>query len=238
MTRKPSAVIQSLVVAFFAWGASASAQDFTLTPPCAPGLCGAARVGVLATKPAGAIRETHYIEVDIAATELLRNSSEHIAISGFAQGQPFGPTGGFTSVAPNGGIGIALGRIDTAAHPSCPLDASDTKVEFAIEQFAWSDIYGSRILDCVSFDKSALTGVVLLRVSIFVECVGTTCSASASVLELGTIALLATVYDTGIPLANPNTVRRPWYAVTNFVAEPLNYSASFWRRAERYASYF
>ncbi|NVJ25621.1 MULTISPECIES: hypothetical protein [Myxococcus] len=231
-------MIRPLVVSLFAWGASASAQDFSLTPPCAPGLCGASQMGVAATKPAGTLLETHYIEVDIAATTLLQSSSEHIAISAFANGQPFDASGAFTTTAPNGGIGIALGRIDTAAHPSCPLDSSNTKVEFAIEQFAWSDIYGSRILHCVSFNKSALTGVWKLRVSVFVECVGTTCSASASVENPVTFALLASVSSTGIPLANPNTTRRPWYSVTNFVDEPFNYSASFWKRAEMYAPYF
>lgn len=235
---KPSTVIRSLVVSLLAWGTSVSAQDFSLTPPCAAGLCGASHLGIRGTKPEGAVRETHYIEVDISATTLLQDSNEHIAISTFANGQPFGTSGAFGTTAPNGGIGIALGRIDTASHPSCPLDSSNTKVEFAIEQFAWSDIFGSQILHCVSFNKSALTGVWKIRVAVFVECAGTTCSASATVENPATFALLGSVSSTGIPLANPSTVRRPWYAVTNFSDEPFNYSASFWKRSETYTPYF
>ncbi|MCP3168490.1 hypothetical protein [Myxococcus qinghaiensis] len=231
-------MIRSLVVSLLAWGTSASAQDFSLTPPCAPGLCGASQLGIRATKPADAVRESQYIEVDISATTLLQNSNEHIAISAFANGAPFGTSGAFSTTAPNGGIGIALGRIDTASHPSCPLDSSNTNVEFAIEQFAWSDIYGSQILHCVSFNKSALTGVWKIRVSVFVECTGATCRASATVENPVTFALLGSVTSTGIPLANPTTVRRPWYAVTNFSDEPYNYSASFWKRTEMYTPYF
>jgi hypothetical protein len=238
MNRKSSTAVRILAVSFLAWGASASAQSFSLTPPCAPGLCGASRIGGAASKPAGAVSEEQYIEVDVDATTLLQSSSEHIAISAFANGQPFTTTGAFGTNAPNGGIGIGLGRIDSASHPSCPADASDTKVEFAIEQFAWNDIYGSQILHCVSFNKSALTGVWKIRIGVFVECVGTTCNASATVENASTFALLGSVSNTGIPLKNPNTARRPWYAVTNFAAEPFNYSASFWVRTEMYSPYF
>ncbi|NNC01517.1 hypothetical protein HJC10_01420 [Corallococcus exiguus] len=110
-------LIRGLVVAVMSWGASASAQtSFSLTPPCAPGLCGASRLGAAAMKPAGAVGDSQYIEVDVAATQLLQSSS-------------------------------------------------------------------------------------------------------------------------GIALANPNTARRPWYAVTHFAAEPFNYSATFWVRSESYNSY-
>ncbi|MCY1032444.1 hypothetical protein OV207_13310 [Corallococcus sp. BB11-1] len=238
MNWKTSSAVRLLALSLFAWGASASAQTFSLTPPCAPGLCGASKIGGAAVKPAGATRETQSIEVDVAATALLQSSSEHIAISGFASGQPFNTTGAFSPNAPNGGIGIALGRIDNAAHPSCPADASDTQVEFAIEQFGWSDIYGSRILDCVSFSKSALSGVWKLRISLFVQCWGATCSAAATVENASTFALLGSVSSTAIPLQNPTIARRPWYAVTNFAAEPFNYSASFWVRDETYTPFF
>ncbi|WP_171810518.1 hypothetical protein [Corallococcus exiguus] len=231
-------LIRGLVVAVMSWGASASAQtSFSLTPPCAPGLCGASRLGAAAMKPAGAVGDSQYIEVDVAATQLLQSSSEHIAISGFANGQPFISSGAFGTNAPNGGIGIALGRIDTASHPSCPADPSDSKVEFAIERFAWNDIYGSDILHCVSFDKAALNGVWKLRIGIYVSCVGTTCSASASLEDPVTFVQFGAVSSSGIALANPNTARRPWYAVTNFAAEPFNYSATFWVRSESYTSY-
>ncbi|WP_164012846.1 hypothetical protein [Pyxidicoccus trucidator] len=239
MNRKSSTVVRILAVSLLAWGASASAQSsFSLTPPCAAGLCGASKIGGAASKPAGAVTEEQYLEVDVDATTLLQSSNEHIAISAFANGQPFTTTGAFGTNAPNGGIGIALGRIDNASHPSCPVDSSDTQVEFAIEQFAWNNIYGSQILDCVSFNKSALTGVWKIRIGVFVQCVGTTCNASATVENASTFALLGSVSDTGIPLANPNTARRPWYAVTNFAAEPYNYSATFWVRTEMYSPYF
>lgn len=89
----------------------------------------------------------------------------------------------------------------------------------------------------MSFDKSALTGVWKVRVSLFVDCAVTTCSASATVENPVTFVQLASVSNAGIPLANPTTLRRPWYAVTNFVGEPFNYSASFWVRSESYISY-
>jgi hypothetical protein len=240
MNRKSSTAVRLLAIAALAWGASASAQaqSFSLTPPCAPGLCGASKIGGLVSKPAGAVSDEQYIEVDVAATQLLQSSSEHIAISAFANGQPFGTSGAFSTTAPNGGIGIAMGRIDNASHPSCPTDSSDTQVEFAIEQFAWGDIYASQILNCVSFNKSALNGVWKLRIGVFVKCVGTTCNASATVENAATFALLGSVSSTGIPLTNPTTVRRPWYAVTNFAAEQFNYSASFWVRTEVYSSSF
>jgi hypothetical protein len=201
-------------------------------------LCGASKIGGAALKPAGAVREEQYIEVDVAATTLLQSNDEHIAISAFANGQPFTPKGFWNEPnAPNGGIGIALGRIDRS---NCPADGYDTHVEFAIEQFGWADPTGggSRILDCVSFNKSALTGVWKIRISVFVACVGTTCNASATVENASTFALLGSVSNTGIQLKNPTTARRPWYAVTNLAAQPFNYSASFWVRTEMYSPYF
>jgi hypothetical protein len=71
MNSKSSTIARSFAALFLTWGASASAQSFSLTPPCAPGLCGASRVGGWATKPAGAVTEEQYIEVDVNATTLL-----------------------------------------------------------------------------------------------------------------------------------------------------------------------
>ncbi|MET0401039.1 MAG: hypothetical protein ABW123_01495 [Cystobacter sp.] len=237
MNKKSSSVVRVLVAALSTWGASASAQTFSLTPVCAPGLCGASSLGSLASKPAGIRGESQYIQVDVAATTLLQFSSEHVSISAFANGQPFTSSGAFGANASNGGIGIALGRMDNAYHPGCPADVSDTKVEFAIERFGWNDIYGSQILNCASFNKSALHGVWKVRISIYAECIGTTCFASASVTDASSSALLASVSSSGIPLMNPTIARHNWYAVTNFANEPLNYSASFWVLNQSYSSY-
>ena len=111
-------------------------------------------------------------------------------------------------------------------------------VEFAIERFAWNNISASEIKHCVSFSKAALKGVSRLRLSIFVECVGTTCNAYATVENASTFTLLGAVSETGMMLANPTTTRRPWYAVTNFTADFVNYNAWFQVRTEMYVPRF
>jgi hypothetical protein len=81
-----------------------------------------------------------------------------------------------------------------------------------------------------------LNGVWKLRIGISVECEGPVCTAGATVENPVTFALLGSVGNTGILLANPNASRRPWYSVTHFVAEPYNSSATFWGRSESYNS--
>lgn len=234
MSRKTGRAVGLFAVSFLLWSTAATAQSFFLTPPCAPGLCGASRLGTTTRKAPNAALENQFVEVDVTATALLQSSSEHVAVSTFASGQPSGASGAFTADASNGGIGLALGRLDRAYHPTCPADPFDSKVEFAIETFGWRDIYASRILNCVSFDKSALTGTGTLRLSLTVWCIGTTCNASASVQSLSTYAVLGSVSSNNIMLANPNTSRHIWYAVTNFAPEPYTHGAQFQVRAEGY----
>jgi hypothetical protein len=213
----------------------ADAQSFTLTPTCAAP-CGRDYLGPVWTKPSGAIYDAHEISVRMDAATLLRSTSQHIAISGMASGRPFLASGSFSTDASNGGIGIALGRIDNVSHAKCPQDtATDDHVELGIEQFNWRNI-SSQITACTRFSKSLLSANPKLLLNLEIRCMLGDCTASASLRNDATGALLASVTGKAL-VANPTATRNIWYAVTKFATEAVQPSVSFQVLGQTYISY-
>ncbi|ADO74159.1 uncharacterized protein STAUR_6402 [Stigmatella aurantiaca DW4/3-1] len=215
-----------LVVPLVLLGAApADAQTFTLTSVCKTP-CGQDYLGPVWTKPGSALFEEHFIQVRLDAAVLMRSASEHIAISGMASGRPFRPGGTFSPDASNGGVGIALGRIDKASHDACPEDTASEYVELGIEQFGWRDPFASKITACTNFRKSLLASNTTVLLSLSIKCSGNLCAVTAGLTHDGTGAQLASVsgYAT---VANPTATRNIWYALTNFQGEKVEPSVTF-----------
>jgi len=209
----------------FLGSTSAEAQTFTLTPTC-PTPCGSDYLGPVWTKPSNAIYDSHTIDVRLTAATLLRSTSQHLAISGLAAGRPFNQDGSFTQDASNGGIGIALGRIDNNPHAKCPVDtATDDHVELGIEQFSWRNI-SSKITACTRFSKSLLAANPKLLLKLEMGCLLGDCSVSATLYNDQTGALLASVTGKAV-VSNPTATRNIWYAVTKFANETVTPSVTF-----------
>lgn len=227
------------LVPFISWTGSASAAEtsFTLTPPICSGVCGASRLSMQKLRPAYPIlSETQNTTFNLHATDLLRNSGEHLAVALMASDQPFLTNGAWNSPsAPGGGLGIALGKISSEYHPACPVDPNDTRVEFAIERFVASGVVGSTLVSCVSFPKALLAGAPVLRISINVMCSATAkCWVTATLRNAGSNTVIASV-GAGADRANMVNARRSWYAVTDFdQADGKRYSARFENLEESY----
>jgi hypothetical protein len=224
---------------------AAQAQTtFSLLPPspCPPPAvtphntprCGAARqtINMSWQKPAGALFEEQYLEVDISASAMLQSSVEHVAVSAFAGAPPFNASGQWTADASGGGVGIALGQLG-----NCPGGALSTHVQLGIERFDWGSPMDSNIVACAQIPKTTLASVPTVRLGLFVMCTAGFCDASAWLDNPVSLASLATVSANGILLENPLPRRRIFYAVSNFADEAFNYPATFSVRTENYWTY-
>lgn len=210
----------------------AEAAPFVLTPPAGcSDFCGTSRLTQQKLRPlAPILSETQYAEFKLSAKELLRDSSEHIAVSLMASDVPFKVNGELNAPnAPGGGLGIALGAISSQVHPACPADPTNAKVELAIERFGANDSFASTLVKCVAFDKSLLNTIPTFKVTLSVDCSPTgSCYTAVALKNAQSNAIVANVVASSLTLGNPTRLRKIWYAVTDFnQADSKRYSAAF-----------
>lgn len=229
------AILMALVAVGLISEAKAAAP-FVLTPPPQNAALGASQMTQQALRPVGPIGpETQYAEFRLSASELLKNSQEHIAVSLMATDQPFTAGGAWTITAPGGGIGIALGTISSQFHPACPADLNNSRVEFAIERFGANDPNASTLIKCVSFAKSVLISAPTFKITVSTDCVASSCFTMATLRNAATNAVIASVSAPSVTRANTTRLRKVWYAVTDFdKVDAKRYSATFEVLTEEY----
>jgi len=196
----------------------AHAQGITLFPPCEPFECGDSRISSVAQRPAGPLQwEEQRVRVEIAAESLLRDSTEHVAVSLMAGAEAFAADGSFAQpYGPGGGIGVAIGTFHRRVHPACAEDPGNTRIEFAVEQFGWGNPYESTLPVCVSLPRSVLDRAPVLELRLSVRCYpAASCSLNASLHDPETGEALQRLQASGLRLANPGALRATWYGVTN-----------------------
>lgn len=213
-----------------------AAAPFVLTPAPQNTALGASRLTQQALRPVGPIAsEAQYAEFRVSASELLKDSQEHIAVSLMATDQPFTAGGAWTTTAPGGGIGIALGAISSQFHPACPADLNNSRVEFAIERFGANDPNASTLIKCVSFAKTVLISAPTFKITVSTDCVANSCYTTATLRNAATNAVLASVSAPSVTRANTTRLRKVWYAVTDFdKVDAKRYSATFEVLTEEY----
>jgi hypothetical protein len=224
-------------------GAASTATAVTLSAPnsCSTWpYCGASFLSGQWSRPGNSVWEEQYFLVDVSASALLQSTGEHLAMSAFANSQPFdannawvGPLNG-QGLAPNGGIGIALGAINSSSWRSCLSDPTDTNVEFAIERFGYQGTTNTRILDCEAVSKSTLSGVSTLRVEFYATCSFGSCNASATLSNTSTSQVYATLGQGAITLQNTSADRDIWYGLLNVSTSSV--SATYSVVGESYTS--
>jgi hypothetical protein len=218
---------------------NASAVTISASNGCSTApYCGASFLSGQWNKSPSAIFEEQYFLVDVAASTLLQATSEHLAMSTFAQDRPFnssnqwvGPPHG-SGPAPNGGLGVILGAVGSP-WTTCPADASNLYVEFAVERFGHSGTTGTQVLDCDRVSKATLSGVSTLRVEVYASCLFGTCNVSATLSNPSTSQVYATVTQGGIVLQNPTGERDIWYGFLN-ASTPYTLNVDYSVIAESY----
>jgi hypothetical protein len=224
MNHKDKTLLGSAIGAILCVAAtSASAVTLSASNVCGTPPCGASFLSGQWNQSPSAVVEEQYFMVDVGASDLLTYTGEHLAMSAFAQSQPFNSSNSWVQPpAPNGGIGVALGTISNSSWPTCQADSGDQYVEFAIERFGYNGTTGTRILDCARVSKSTLYQVYTLRVEVYVTCSFGTCSASASLSNPVTSQVYASLTRGGIALQNPTGERDIWYGFLNVSSSTLD----------------